>query len=211
MKSSDISGTFRWINEDSMPEIHQLKPGAKMVESTFEDDVHPRPGEVSHTFKRQTYSGQGDFLTVIAPAPVKATAMPFGASVNGEYVFVSQKPEEITEGTARFSGTYGYARANQLALFQGTKISLGGFELRRHGGDFGVSAAAEPSRIAGRIVGRSGGKVSIVPPAGFDVSKASTTLDGQPIPHTVEQGAIAFSFSIAQDDGPKGYEITFKK
>ncbi len=211
MKSRGVSGIFRWVNLYDMPEIYQLKPGAKMEESTFDGAIHHRPDEAPQIFKRRAYSGQGDFLTIVAPTQVTATATPFGATVNGEYVFASQKPEEITQGTATFYGTYGYARTNQLALFQGTEIGLDGFTLRREGGDFGVSAAAESNKITGRIVGRSGGKISIVAPAGFDATKAGVMLNGRPIPHTVEQGAIVFAVEIAQRDGLKGYEITFGK
>lgn len=65
-----------------------------------------------------------DFLTAVAPSAVTVTASPFGATVNGEYVFASQKPETITEGTAVFSGSYSYAHANQPARFQSARNSL---------------------------------------------------------------------------------------
>jgi len=81
--------------------------------------------------------------------------------------------------------------------------------LRSEGGDFGVSAAANGKKISGRVVGRSGGKIFIVPPKGLDPASASVSLDGKPIPHSVEQNAVAFSIDIAQKDGLKHYEITF--
>ena len=62
--------------------------------------------------------------------------------------------------------------------------------------------------ISGRIVGRKGGKLEIVPPTGFDPAKAIVTFDGKTVPHTVQQGAIVFSFDIAQKDGMKIYTIT---
>jgi hypothetical protein len=126
-------------------------------------------------------------------------------------VFASQKPQDFAQAAVVFSGTYGYARPNQLALFQGTRIGLDGFQLHREGGDFGLSAAREQNRIVGRVVGRSGGKVFVRPPAGLNPANAAVTIDGQPVPHTVQQGAVAFAVAIAQKDGLKHYEIQFGK
>ena len=209
VQDNSVAGTFNWVNVYDLPQIYQLKPGAPLVKKISRDPQPPRAGNPDRIGNVMSYSGTGDFLTVVAPTAVTATATPFGATVNGEYVFASQKPEDITQGGAEFSGTYGYARANQLALFQGTKIGLNGFELRSEGGDFGVSAAANGKKISGRVVGRSGGKIFIVPPKGLDPASASVSLDGKPIPHSVEQNAVAFSIDIAQKDGLKHYEITF--
>ena len=208
VSTPQTAGTFHWTNLlYNRPEIYQLKPGAPLVETESTD--HPSTNWPGPVDKFRSYSGTGDFLTVVAPAAVTATATPFGATVNGEYVFASQQPEEIKQGTAVFSGNYGYARPNQLALFQGAKIGLDGFELRRDGGDFGVSAAADQNRITGQVVGRSGGRIFITPPTGLNPASASVTLDGQAVPHTLEQGAIVFTVDIAQKDGRKNYEIRF--
>ena len=209
VRDQEVPGTFNWVNVYDLPQIYQLKPGAPVVNAVARDPQPPREGNPDRIGNVRSYSGKGDFLTVIAPVAVQAAAKPFGATVNGEYVFASQQPEEITEGAAAFSGTYGYARANQLALFQGTKIGLNGFELRREGGDFGVSAALDGKRIAGHIVGRSGGKIFILPPHGLAAESATVTFDGKPLPHDVEQGAIVFSVEIAQKDGRKNYEVAF--
>jgi hypothetical protein len=209
VKSPDVAGTFNWASVFDMPQIYQLKPGAPEVDKISRDPEPPRKDTPVPTGQVRSYSGSGDFLTVVAPAAVTAKATPFGGTVNGEYVFASQQPENITEGPASFSGTYGYARPNQLALFQGDKIGLNGFELRREGGDFGASAVAGPDKITGRIVGRSGGKISVVPPAGMNVGSANVVFDGKPIAHVVEKGAVTFSFDIAQKDGLKNYQISF--
>jgi hypothetical protein len=209
VKSPDVPGTFNWASIYQMPQIYQLKPGAPEVDKISRDPEPPRKDTSTPVGQVRSYSGAGDFLTVVAPAAVTARATPFGATVNGEYVFASQKPEDIQQDGAAFSGTYGYARANQLALFQGDKIGLNGFELRRDGGDFGASAVAGPGKITGRIVGRQGGRLFITPPPGLDPANAAVTFDGQPVPHTVEAGAIAFAFAIAQRDGLKNYQITF--
>jgi hypothetical protein len=215
VQDAAVPGTFNWVTLFDPPQIYQLKPGAAVQQEVIHDPSvgsitrAGRPGVRAGTLF--SCSGRGDFLSVVAPAAVKAEAQPFGATVNGEYVFASQKPVEITQAAAVFSGTYGYARPKQLALFQGTRIGLGGFQLRREGGDFGLSGAVENSRIAGRIVGRSGGKVFVVPPAGLDPAGAAVTINGKPVPHTVEQGAVAFLVDIAQRDGLKKYEIQFGK
>ena len=202
------AGQFIWASLFQMPQIYQLKPGAATIETTSSEGSLEKgpPLRISHQRK---YVGKGDFLTIVAPAAVQAQAQPFGATVNGEYVFASQKSEEVKEAAVVFSGNYGYARPNQLALFQGTRIGLGGFELRREGGDFGLSAALEKNRIVGRIVGRSGGKVLVVPPGGLDPATASVTVNGKPVSHTVQEGAITFLVDIAQKDGRKDYEIQF--
>ena len=215
VRDATVPGTFNWVTLFDPPQIYQLKPGAPVQERATRDMIHRGrvkfdPGHPdTRTGKIFSYSGRGAFLTVVAPAAVAAVAQPFGATVNGEYVFASQEPEDIAQETVVFSGTYGYARPNQLALFQGTRIGLGGFELRREGGDFGLSGAVEKNRIVGRIVGRSGGRVFVVPPQGLDPAGASVTVNGRPVPHTVEHGAVAFRIDIAQRDGLKNYEIQF--
>ena len=146
VQGAAVAGTFNWVTLFDPPQIYQLKPAAPLQEKVTSDAG--RPQQEIRTGKVFSYSGQGDFLTVVAPAAVKATATPFGATVNGEYVFASQKLEQIAQEAVVFSGNYGYARPNQLALFQGTRIGMSGFELRREGGDFGGErgARAEPNR-----------------------------------------------------------------
>ncbi|MCX7011057.1 MAG: hypothetical protein NTW86_00570 [Candidatus Sumerlaeota bacterium] len=207
VQDAAVPGAFNWATLFEPPQIYQLKPGAIVQEKATRDKV--RPGQDVRTGKVFSYSGKGDFLTVVAPAAVTAVATPFGATVNGEYVFASQKPQTVAQGTVVFSGNYGYARPNQLALFQGTRIGIDGLELRREGGDFGLSAEAEKNRIVGRIVGRGGGKVFVLPPKGLDSAGASVRVNGKPVPHTIEQRAVAFLVDIAQKDGLKSYEIRF--
>jgi hypothetical protein len=157
-------------------------------------------------------SGTGDQLHIVAPKAHQVQSKPYGALIDGkEYVFCSATEVQASDGPAAFIGTAGYARENQVALFQGTRIGMGGLELRRDGGDFGLSAALEKNRIVGRIVGRSGGKVFVVPPGGLNLPGASVTVNGKPVPHTVEQGAVAFLVDIAQKDGLTNYVIHFGK
>lgn len=217
VQDAATAGTFNWVSMLDLPQVYQLKPGAPLQEKTTSDAVHAGRGQTdpghpsTRTGKVLSYSGKGDFLTVVAPAQVSAAATPFGATVNGEYVFASQQPVQVAQDKVNFAGTYGYARPNQLALFQGERIGLNGLELRREGGDFGISAAQEGNRISGRVVGRSGGKVAIVPAAGLNPAGASVSIQGKKVASTVEKGAIVFSVDIAQRDGLKDYEIQFAK
>lgn len=225
-------GQFVWSSSFEMPRIYQLKPGASATETTSTEGQRPGARDVlpPRTSHQRKYVGKGDFLTVVAPGEVRAQAQPYGASVGGEYVFASQKPLSIdarasvvfrsaNERDFRgakgddlvFSGNYGYARPGQVALFQGTRIAIGGLELRREGGDFGLSAAVEKSRIVGRIVGRSGGRVFVVPPEELPAAAATVTINGKPVPHTIEHRAVTFLVDIAQKDGLKGYVIQFGK
>ena len=203
-------GKFTWASVFALPEIHQLKPAASAVESESHDKL-PRRKEAPPDRKGRvlSYQGMGDFLTVVAPEALTAKATEYGALVDGENVFVSPKGATVSEHGVIFEGTYGYARANQFALFKGTAIGRDGFILRREGGDFGVSASASKNRVTGRIVGRSGGKISLTVPEGFAEGPPRVTFDGRDVPHTVENGAIAFSFEIAQSEGGKPYEITW--
>ena len=210
VESPETPGRFVWASVYELPEIAQVKPGAPGVDSKSNDLLPRRPdAPPNREGKVRSFAGKGDFLTVVAPVPVVAEAKPFGALVNGEYVFSSASPVDVAESGVSFSGNYGYARPNQLALFQGTCIGLDGFEIRREGGDFGLSAAVGKGEISGRIVGKSGGRVQIRPPKGFDVAKASVTVQGQPVGHKIENGAISFPVEIAQADGIRRYEIKF--
>ncbi|MFH1499951.1 MAG: hypothetical protein ABII82_19240, partial [Verrucomicrobiota bacterium] len=207
VRSPETAGVFRWASIHELPQIYQLKPGATWEESVTNDRKLPRADNV--TGKARAYIGQGDFLTVVAPTPVETAARDFGAVVNGEYVFASQHAIDVTENTVRFVGTYGYARANQLALFQGTRIGLDGFELRREGGDFGVSATVTGKRIVGRAVGRKGGDVFITPPPNCDMTRARVLIDTEITPHAVVNDAIRFPITLRQQDGLKSYEVFF--
>jgi hypothetical protein len=210
VESAETPGKFAWVSVFDLPEIYQLKPAAPAVDSEAHDKLPRRkegpPDRIGHI---RSYTGKGDFLTVVAPAALKAEPAPFGARVNGDYVFASRTPLDLKQDSALFAGTYGYARPNQLALFQGTAIGLNGFALRREGGDFGASASAEKNRIAGRIVGSSGGRLSVTLPAGAQPKEASVKINGGSVSHTLENGTVTFPLEIARKDGLKTYEITW--
>ena len=201
--TAETQGIFRWSNVWELPDIFQLKPGVAAVDSEFLETV--RPPRQPYTAKIKSYSGKGDFLTVVAPpgGVTQAEATDFGGMVNGEYVFASQKPI----ANDRFAGTYGYARKNQIALVQGTRIRFDDLGLSREGGDFGASASLEDDRIIGRIVGRSGGSLTVTMPPCFHRSPVQVIFDGKPVSSTVDGNKITFSFDIAQRDGCKDYEI----
>jgi len=203
--SAKTPGIFSWASIYDLPDIFQLKPGVEGY--CIEDHEGLSDNRIA---KVKAFQGEGDFLTVVAPpgGVTKAEAKNFGALVNGEQVFASQKPIEIKEGNVTFAGTYGYARKNQIALFQGTKIRLDDLGLTCDGGDFGASAEVKDGKIVGRLVGKSGGKLSITPPTGFfKNNKATVLIDGKPVPSTTQNNTVTFAVEIAQRDGLKYYEI----
>ena len=205
-------GRFGWVNVFDLPEFYQLKPGARGIDVEYtESNTHRFTGvgggtNEPRTAKVKIFNGKGDFLTVVAPpgGVAKAEATDFGGIVNGEYVFASQKPVE----NDRFAGTYGYARKNQIALFQGTRVRFDDLGLTREGGDFGASAEVKGGKIVGRLVGKSGGTLSVTPPAGFLKGNNVTVLiDGKPVQATVQNNTVTFAVAIAQRDGLKYYDI----
>jgi len=173
----DASGTFQW--RGGSPQIYQVK------------------------------AGPGDNLHVVAPEPLKADAKPWGAIVNGgEYIFMTDKDVMVEDGPARFAGTVGYARDGELALFEGMAISFGGFGISRGSGEFAASAKlTRKNAIEGRIVGRTGGTITITLPPDFGAGKPRVTLEGKNVPCTVGNGRISFDVTISVPDGSKAYTI----
>jgi len=210
VESPETKGRFSWVSCFDLPDIFQLRPGAPEQKDKYVDKPPYHDEDGQRIGQIRFYEGKGDFLTVVAPpkAVNKADAKPYGAIVNGEQVFASQKPVRVNADGVQFEGTYGYARANQLALFIGDKIGLGGFTLARKGGDFGASASLEENSVVGRIVGRNGGSLTVTVPAGFAKGSSIQVLfDGKPIEAKIDGNSITFSFDITQRDGYKVYEI----
>jgi len=207
----DVEGQFVWANVFALPVVQQLKPGVTCTEETFTEALVRRPGTPpARTSKIRRYVGKGDFLTVVSPTSIDARATAFGAVLrDGQHVFCSDKPIDYADAKSgvAFAGTYGYARANQLALFEGTKIGLGGLAIRREGGDFGISAEATPGRIAGRFAGRTGGRVVVTPDASFQAQGATVQVDGKPVVASIQDGRIGFDVTVSQADGCRGYVI----
>ena len=152
----------------------------------------------------------GDQLHIVAPKAHKVETTSYGAVIDGkEYVFCSDSEVKATDGPAVFIGRAGYARENQVAIFEGTKVGFNGLAVERVGGEFGISAAKQADgTLAGRIVGRSGGTIKLTPPVGFDVSRCQVKVDGVVVPHNLVGGAIRFDVQISQSDGPKSYTIS---
>ncbi|GAA3407421.1 Ig-like domain-containing protein [Paenibacillus hodogayensis] len=185
--AGNASGSFYWNNSGyrytgENPDIHAVKGGA------------------------------GDQLHIVAPQPVTVTSAAYGAIVNGsEYVYAAGSDGaalDVIAGSAVFQGRTGYAGPQGIALFDGTKVGLSGFTLERSGGEFGISAsAADPSAITGRIAGKSGGLVTITPPAGFSAEQAEVTVEGAVVPSVVTNGTITFQVAVSQSEGTKRYTI----
>jgi hypothetical protein len=154
-------------------------------------------------------AGAGDQLHIVAPKAHEVESKSYGAVVDGkEYVFCSDTQVRASEGPAEFLGTAGYAREGQVALFEGTKVAFGGLAVECLTGEFGISAGRQANgTLAGRIAGRSGGRVRLTPPTGFDAPYCQVRIDGVVVPHTFEGAAICFDVQIAQSDDTKSYTI----
>ncbi len=201
-------GQFTWVNRWDLPAIIQIKPGAPLEFFAIRDSPRGAEAYAPRTLNGARCKGKGDFLTLIAPEAIEAKRLPAGALVKGrEYVLMNDASvEHASEGFA-FRGAVGYARPGQLALFEGESLALDGFEIRRDGGNFGFSAAIENGRIAGRVAGRDGGQIEVVPPPGFGTRSASVRLAGKPVQAAFADGAIRFAVEISQRDGSLPYEI----
>ncbi|MFC5701964.1 PA14 domain-containing protein [Cohnella faecalis] len=154
-------------------------------------------------------AGPGDEFHLVAPDAIPVTNKSYGALVrNNEYVFTSDTTQNVTEGSAVFQGKVGYASPQQLVLIDGTKIGYKDLVLERSGGEFGASvSAAGADSVQGRIVGRSGGTVTVTLPNSFTAAAASVTINGVVVPSSKSGNKMTFNVSIAQNEGVKTYEI----
>jgi hypothetical protein len=158
-------------------------------------------------------TGAGDQLHVVAPRAHNVDAKPYGAIIDGnEYVFCSAAEMTASDGPATFIGRAGYARKNEVALFEGSRVGFDGLVVERVAGEFGISASRQADgTLAGRIVGRSGGTVKLTPPAGCDVSRCQVKVNGVVVPCAAEAGAIRFDVKISPADGCKSYTVCAKQ
>ena len=190
------AGQFTWSSGGQMPQLQQLRPGVAFDKASTDSLRH--------------YRGQGDFLTLIAPEQQTARATEFGALVGkDEYVLCRDSAFDFKDANVSFEGTVGYARPKQLALFEGTRLSSGDFKIERQGGDFGISAAIDGKTIVGRVAGRKGGRVSVVPPWKFEADKLVVRVGGRAVPVEMKQGMISFQVELTLANGYKQYAITF--
>ena len=136
-------------------------------------------------------------------------AKPYGAVVDGkEFVFCSADEVRVDDRPAVFIGTAGYARQNEVALFEGSKVGFQGLVVERISGEFGLSAGRQAGgAIVGRIAGRSGGAARLTLPAGLDASHCQVKIDGVVVPHTFHGAAICFDVQVEQSDGTKSYAV----
>lgn len=185
------------------------------------DDVNPG---TSGIFKWETYgvstpdiigvkTGDDDNLHVVGSPGTLSTASSIsaGAIVNSdEYVFMEDGTETYSDSNVSFDGINGYARVNELAIFEGTSISYDDFGLSVSGGDFGASAKYDSTAnsIAGRFAGKSGGTISVTLPSGFDTTGISVKVEGSTVSHTLNSGVVSFDVTIAQSEGYRSYTIT---
>lgn len=199
--------------------IHRSGPARINVKWSM-DRLRPLPLQHISAFNRlampQIYpvkAGAGDQLHIVSPKARKVETKLYGAVIDAkEYVFCSNAEMKANDGPAAFIGTAGYARENEVAIFEGTKVCFNALAVERLSGDFGISAGRlADGTIAGRIVGRAGGNIKLTPPEGFDTLRCQVKINGTVVSHTLEGGAIHFEVKIAQADGHKDYTVNVGK
>lgn len=162
--------------------------------------------------------GTGDILNVVAGDPLaSATALTsggktVGTKVNGaEYAYTSDAAFTYADAASGFTGKIGYARDNELAIFDGTAVHYGSFAIALPAGAaFGASAQKrDDDNIVGRIAGTATAQtVTVSAPSGFHLSGGvSVTIDNAPVTATVYGGSISFPVTVAPADGYKTYAI----
>ncbi len=162
--------------------------------------------------------GPGDELHIVEPSvkpTLKVAATAYGATVKSgnavEYVFLTDHAGESRDGGMQFRGKTGYARQNDLALIEGTRLFLDSFGIETSSVDLAVSAVLRsPQKIEGRIAGRNGGRVSITVPKQFDAASKQVRVGGEIVKSSFDPAAGRFSFdvSVTRADGYKEYSIS---
>ncbi|TXK84476.1 PA14 domain-containing protein [Paenibacillus sp. N3.4] len=154
--------------------------------------------------------GPGDELHIVSPGVLSVTNAVYGAIINGnEYLFASDTTQNVDSGSVVFQGKVGYAKAQQVALFEGTKIGYNDLVLEKSNGDFGASAEViDASTVKGRIAGSSGGTMTITLPAAFSTSGIAVKVNDSTVSHTLSGNKVTFHAAIVQSEGTKTFTIT---
>ncbi len=141
VRDARTQGKFSWFNceDEEMPLIFQLKPGAKPVyknapEYTIDDVPRRKPFAQDREVRGVSYNGFGDFLTVVThKKDLEAINTGFGAIVRSpectDYIFNANNYGEYRENDISFKGKIGFARTDregfELAIIDGEYISAG--------------------------------------------------------------------------------------
>ena len=167
VRDQTVAGDFRWFNraDGPLPHIVQVKPGVRgvPVDNNYADS---RNKTQTPACRGLSFSGSGDFLTVVSHKAVEAVATEYGTLVNGVHkVFYRDTPLEFHEQQELFAGTAGYISGTKAALFDGTRIGLRGFVFEKPPraageGNFGFGVEIRGPR---EIVGRSSGQAARSP------------------------------------------------
>jgi hypothetical protein len=160
--------------------------------------------------------GSGDQLHLVEPVTrgtLSVAPKPYGAAVgggeHGEYVLMLPAAGQFAEGELTFRGRTGYAAANELYLFEGSRLALKDFGLELTG-DFAASAVlVSRTRLEGRIAGRAGGTLTVLVPTRFDARGKVVTVDGRKVPFSYDASKRSFTLDVktALGDGYKTYAI----
>jgi len=176
LKDENTEGRFSWFvgKEDAFPNIIQLVPGAKGVDSGIKpskSNYHNDQNEL--TTKGLYFDGKGSFLTLVTHKnDVSAQKTEFGCIVkNGklatDYVFRSSAEKVFLKSGIVFRGKAGIVQENlqtrtySASLFQGKEIGIPGLLIElNHEGKNGISLKSFSGGYSGSIQINQAVKVS---------------------------------------------------
>jgi len=147
---NNIAGRLSWFThpEEELPQIEIVKAGGLgSYSNNGKTDKTELAGKES---KGVWYDGSGDFLTFVSHKKGYTTEpTAYGGIVTSkegrkDYIFRNDLPVEVNEEGRVFSGTAGFIREkeagqHELALFHGTRIGDGNFEINTTNQDAGIS------------------------------------------------------------------------
>lgn len=162
---NNLAGRLSWFTHpnEELPEITIIRAGGLGSSSNNGNvDKTELTGKES---KGVWYDSTGDFLTFVSHKKgYKATQTAYGGIITSadgkkDYIFRNDLPVDVHEKELVFSGTAGFIRERESgqqhwALFHGTKIGNGQFEINTTNQDAGISAIWENSRsVQGQYAG----------------------------------------------------------
>jgi hypothetical protein len=151
--NQNMGSRFSWFTkpDESLPELAVIKGGgADYTYSKQKTECITHSGRES---KGVWFDGTGDFLTFVSHKKgYEQQPKPYGCVIrspegNTDYLFRNDLPVEVNEGGNLFAGTAGFIRLlpdrKELAIFHGSRIGVGGFEIQPHHSAAGLSAVVK--------------------------------------------------------------------
>ena len=158
----------------------------------------------------QVYGSPGDALHIVSPQKLAVQNRSWGAVIGEQAVLIADQnmsvSETIEQRALSFEGKTAYASAEELCLFEGTKLQYGDFGLKVEG-DFGASlqipaSAAAQGRAAkllsGTLAGRGGGTLRLLLPAQWLQPNLQVRVAGVRVNHRMEGAELLVPISLQQ-------------